>query len=169
MKKAIQTVLPSIEKQHLKTRFLRRAIKFFTDPTITRVTRTHSPWAPLGEALIALCEWMCKTKSFKVCVCNVQPHSPCPHGSVCKNTAREAIRYIVRTQPAGDAAEEIVRSIMKVHRCHRLHTEKEERVMLLLVSAYLVLGLQCMPRDVFVLNSTAQHYQKCWQVYLFKI
>lgn len=69
-------------------------------------------------------------------VCN---HRPCPHGSVCKNAARGVIRYIVRTQPAGDAAEETVRSIMKVHRCHRLHTEKEERVMLLLVSAYLVL------------------------------
>lgn len=35
---------------------------------------------------------------------------------------------------------------MKVHRCHRLHTEKEERVMLSLVSAYLVRSLQCMPR-----------------------
>lgn len=57
------------------------------------------------------------------------------------------IHYIVRTQPAGDASEETVRSVMKVHRRHRLHTKKEERVMLLLVSAYLVLGLQCMPRD----------------------
>lgn len=166
--KAIQTVLPSIEKQHLKTRFLRRAIKFFTDPTITWVTRTHSPWAPLGEALIALCEWMCKTQVVR-CVFVACNHIVHVHMEACKNTARGAIRYIVRTQPAGDAAEENVRSIMKVHRCHRLHTEKEERVMLLLVSAYLVLDLQCMPRDVFILNSTAQHYQKCWQVYLFKI
>lgn len=54
---------------------------------------------------------------------------------------RGVIHYIVRTQPAGDAAEETNRSIMKVHRCHRLHTKKEERVMLLLVSAYLALGL----------------------------
>lgn len=47
--------------------------------------------------------------------------------------------YIVNrftTQPAGDTSED--RSNMKVHRCHRLHTEKEERVMLSLVSAYLV-------------------------------
>lgn len=58
------------------------------------------------------------------------------------------IHDIVTTQPAGDTSEETVRSIMKVHRCHRLHTKKEERVMLLLVSAYLVLGLQCMPRDI---------------------
>lgn len=71
------------------------------------------------------------------------------------------IHDIVRTQPAGDTSEETVRSIMKVHRCHRLHTKKEERVMLLLVSAYLVLGLQCMPRDVLVLNSTGQRLQKC--------
>lgn len=49
------------------------------------------------------------------------------------------------TQPAGDTAEETVRSNMKVHGCHRLHTEKEERVMLLLVSAYLVRSPQCMP------------------------
>lgn len=57
--------------------------------------------------------------------------------------------YIVSrftTQPAGDTSEETVRSNMKVHRCHRLHTEKEERVMLSLVSAYLVWSLQCMPR-----------------------
>lgn len=60
----------------------------------------------------------------------------------------------MRTQPAGDASEETVRSIMKVHRCHRLHTEKEERVMLLLVGAYLVLVLQCMPRDVLCRVST---------------
>lgn len=74
----------------------------------------------------------------KGCVCSVQPHSPCPHGSVCKNMAKGGvIHYIVRTQPGGDASEETVRSIMKVHRCHRLHTKKEERVMLLLVSAYL--------------------------------
>lgn len=51
-------------------------------------------------------------------------------------------------QPAGDTSEETVRSNMKVHRCHRLHTEKEERVMLSLVSAYLVRSLlQCMPRS----------------------
>lgn len=37
---------------------------------------------------------------------------------------REMIHYIVRTQPAGDTSEETVRSIMKVHRCHRLHTKK---------------------------------------------
>lgn len=51
----VQMVLPSIGGQRLKTRFLRGAVKFFTDPTITRVARTHSPRAPLGEALIALC------------------------------------------------------------------------------------------------------------------
>lgn len=51
---AAQMVLPSIEEQYLKTRFLRRAFKFFADPTISRVTRTHSPRATLGEALIAL-------------------------------------------------------------------------------------------------------------------
>lgn len=57
--------------------------------------------------------------------------------------------YIVcrfTTQSAGDTSEETVRSNMKVRRCHRLHTEKEERVMLSLVSAYLVWSLQCMPR-----------------------
>lgn len=78
--------------------------------------------------------------------------------SICvyKGIAKEVICYVSRftTQPAGDASEETVRSIMKVHRCHRLHTEKEERVMLLLVSAYLVLCLQCMPRQILVLNST---------------
>lgn len=51
---AVQMVLLSIEQQRLKTRFLRRAVKFFADPTIARVTRTHSPRASLGEALVAL-------------------------------------------------------------------------------------------------------------------
>lgn len=51
---AVQMVLLSIREQHLKTRFLRGSVKFFTDPTITRVAGTHSPRAPLGEALIAL-------------------------------------------------------------------------------------------------------------------
>ena len=41
------------------------------------------------------------------------------------------------TQPADDTSEGTVRSNMEIHRCHRLHTEKEERVMLSLVSAYL--------------------------------
>ena len=50
------------------------------------------------------------------------------------------------TQPADDTSEGTVRSNMEIHRCHRLHTEKEERVMLSLVSAYLVWSLQCMPR-----------------------
>lgn len=44
-----------------------------------------------------------------------------------------------------ETAEETVRSNMKVHRCHRLHTEKEERVMLSLVSADLIWSIQCMP------------------------
>ena len=104
--------------------------------------------------------WKAGKCCIKGCVCSVHPHSPCPHGSVCKNMTK-VIHYIVRTQPAEDTSEETVRSIMKVHRCHRLHTKKEERVMLLLVSAYLVLGLQCMPRDVFLLNSTGEHHQKC--------
>lgn len=78
------------------------------------------------------------------------------------------IHYIVKTQAAGDASEETIRSVMKVHGCHRLHTKKEERVMLLLVSAYLASGVQCMPRGVLVLNSIGQCYQKCWRVSYFK-
>lgn len=50
----LQMVLLNIEEQQLKTRFLRRAVKFFTHPTIPRVTRTHSSRATLGKALIAL-------------------------------------------------------------------------------------------------------------------
>lgn len=67
--------------------------------------------------------------------------------------------YIVntfKTQPAGDTSEETVRSNMKVHRCHRLHTEKEERVMLSLVSAYLEWSLQCMPRLVSLVLTAYQ-------------
>lgn len=51
------------------------------------------------------------------------------------------------TQPAADTSEGTVRSKMEIHRWHRLHTEKEERVMLSLVSAYLDVGLQSMPKD----------------------
>lgn len=84
-------------------------------------------------------------------MCSVRKHTVHVHMEVYikRYGNRGDLSYIVSrftTQPAGDTSEETVRSNMKIHRCHRLHTEKEERVMLLLVSAYLVWSLQCMPR-----------------------
>ena len=59
--------------------------------------------------------------------------------SMCREV--EFLRFMSKgrfaTQPADDTSEGTVRSNMEIHRCHRLHTEKEERVMLSLVNAYL--------------------------------
>lgn len=92
----------------------------------------------------------------------VHKHIVHVHVEVYRKLWQQRWFYIVsrfKTQPAGDKSEEIVRSNMKVHRCHRLHTEKEERVMLLLVSAYLVWSLQCMPRLLYSLNRyQVQHF-----------
>lgn len=58
-----------------------------------------------------------------------------------------------KQKTAGDTSE--VRSNMKVHRCHRLHTEKEERVMFSLVSAYLMWSLKSMPRQTYICSQSS--------------
>lgn len=58
-----------------------------------------------------------------------------------------------KQKTAGDTSE--VRSNMKVHRCHRLHTEKEERVMFSLVSAYLIWSLKSMPRQTYICSQSS--------------
>lgn len=81
--------------------------------------------------------------------------------------------YIVRftTQPAGDTSGETVRSNMKIHRCHRLHTEKEERVMLSLVSAYLVWSLVHAKTSLWASLTTTEvwHFVNAAHIYLLKI
>lgn len=145
----------------LKTGFLRRTIKLLTDPAIARVTRTHSPRATLGKALIALWWPVQKghiAKSGVVCV-------QCPSTQFMSIVEvyihrQDVICFRLRAafkktkqKTAGDKSE--VRSNMKVHRCHRLHTEKEERVMFSLVSAYLIWSLKSMPRQTYICSQSS--------------
>lgn len=90
---------------------------------------------------------------------SVWAHSSCPRGRGVSSIKSECVRHVWmrgegcvcvwwgwflhlggREQiynTAADTSEGAVRSNMEIHRCHRLHTEKEERVMLSLDSAYL--------------------------------